>query len=129
MMAFSDASVAIDLLDGTPRGRCFEAVLARADRDWCYSPLVRMECRVRSLAKNDQIALARIDTILATMTSFPLTDAVFERGALLRATTGLKTPDALHVATALEHGCAELWTADARLAGATVQGLVVRLVV
>ena len=28
---------------------------------------------------------------------------------------GIKTPDALHLATAIGHGCAALWTADDRL--------------
>jgi predicted nucleic acid-binding protein len=31
---------------------------------------------------------------------------------------GLTTPDALHLATALQHGCTELWTNDNRLLAA-----------
>lgn len=128
LRAFADASLVIDVLEGTPRGLRFSAELTRTDLDWCYSPLVRMECRVRSLANNDQQALALLETILSTMTRLDLTDEVFERAAELRAKTSLKTPDALHVATALIHGCAELWTADVRLGRAIAPGLAVRVV-
>lgn len=43
----------------------------------------------------------------------PITQAVLEEGARLRATTGLKTPDAIHAATAIVEGCALLVTNDA----------------
>lgn len=46
------------------------------------------------------------------VTLLPITQAVLERAALLRATTTLKTPDAIHAATALEHGCALFLTND-----------------
>jgi len=36
----------------------------------------------------------------------------------LRARFGLKTSDALHLATAQRHGCIALWTNDDRLASA-----------
>lgn len=87
-----------------------------------------MECRVRALAFNDFQKLSEIEAILAPMTRLPLTDDVFERTAFVRAQTSLKTPDALHVATALVHGCGELWTADARMAKVAVPGLAIRLV-
>ena len=35
-----------------------------------------------------------------------------------RVQHGLKTPDALHLATALHHGCTEFWTNDDRLRAA-----------
>ena len=62
------------------------------------------------------------------MTNLPLTEAVYELGAEIRASTGLKTPDALHLATALTHRCAEFWTADVRLSRVPMEGLAVRLV-
>ncbi len=41
---------------------------------------------------------------------------VFDEAAQLRADfTGLKTPDALHLATAVYHNCDEFWTKDNRL--------------
>ena len=45
-------------------------------------------------------------------------DEVFARALGLRVQHGLKTPDALHLATALHHGCTELWTNDDRLRSA-----------
>ncbi|HEV2405428.1 MAG TPA: PIN domain-containing protein, partial [Ktedonobacterales bacterium] len=56
----------------------------------------------------------------------PITLAVLERAARLRATTpSLKTPDAIHAATALVEGCALFVTNDA--AFSHVPGLNVRL--
>ena len=106
----------------------FAVVLSMVGNEWCVSPLVRMECRIRALAQSDARRLTEVEAILSTMTRLDLTDAVFDRAAELRAQTGLKTPDALHVATALEHGCAEPWAADARLAKATAPGFAVRVV-
>jgi len=37
---------------------------------------------------------------------------ILERAAQLRAATNLKTPDAIHAATALEHGCTLFVTND-----------------
>jgi predicted nucleic acid-binding protein len=45
-----------------------------------------------------------------------ITARVCERAARLRAMYPFKLPDALHLATAIEHGCGLLLTADAKLA-------------
>ncbi len=42
-------------------------------------------------------------------------EAVFLNAARLRARNNIKTPDALHLATARFHGCTALWTNDDRL--------------
>ncbi len=42
----------------------------------------------------------------------PITKPVLEQAARLRATTNLKTPDAIHAATALLEGCALVLTND-----------------
>jgi predicted nucleic acid-binding protein len=47
-----------------------------------------------------------------------MNDNIFARALGLRAKHGLKTPDALHLATALHHGCTEFWTNDGRLKNA-----------
>lgn len=48
----------------------------------------------------------------------PITRATLERAAQLRADTGLRTPDALHVASAAECNADTLVTNDANLARA-----------
>lgn len=53
----------------------------------------------------------------------PITHDVLERAVILRASTNLKTPDAIHAATALIAGCALFVTNDApfkRVPGLTV---------
>ncbi len=47
------------------------------------------------------------------MSSFIRSRELYSNGAAqLRATSGLKTPDAIHAATALEHGCTLFVTND-----------------
>lgn len=41
-----------------------------------------------------------------------ITAAVIEKATVLRATRGLKTPDAIHAATAILCGASEFWTTD-----------------
>ena len=70
------------------------------------SRLARLECRTKPLRENDVSLLARYETFF-TAQRFRLVDitsAVIERATELRAKYGFKTPDALHLATAiLEH--------------------------
>ena len=48
-----------------------------------------------------------------------MTVAVCERAARLRAVYSFKLPDALHLATTIEHGCGVFLTNDAKLARCT----------
>jgi predicted nucleic acid-binding protein len=48
----------------------------------------------------------------------PISRSVLEHAAALRAASGLKTPDARHVATAPSEGCVRFVTNDAGLRGA-----------
>ncbi|MCI0349382.1 MAG: PIN domain-containing protein [Acidobacteriales bacterium] len=56
---------------------------------------------------------------------FPITQTILRQAAKLRATSKLKTPDALHAATALEAKCALFITNDAGFRG--VPGLSVAI--
>lgn len=116
MRAFLDSSAVIDLLDPTG-SRHPEAVrsFSGLPHDWCASPLVRMECRVRPLQNSDLLALARLERLFASLLRLSLDDEVFDFAAQLRADHKLKTADALHVATAIFHQCEEFWTNDVRL--------------
>lgn len=55
----------------------------------------------------------------AAVEMLPVTAAVCERAAEIRVASGLKIklPDALHLATAAEHGSGLFLTNDSRLAG------------
>lgn len=129
MRAYVDSSVVLDALDpGSARARRFATATSDLVREWCVSPFVRMECLVRPYAQGDSAAETQARLTLATMTMLDVPAAAFDLAARLRAAHGLKALDALHVATALQQGCAELWTADARLARAAVPGLAIRLV-
>jgi len=92
------------------------AISASADRA-AVSDLVRLECRVKPLASRDVIQLAAYDAFFRRrgVRKLRLTKKVYDRATELRAAYGLKVPDALHVATAIEGGCNVLLTNDARL--------------
>src|SRR5258708_3784388 len=79
------------------------------------SDLVRLECRVGPLRQGDQATLARFDQFFASAFIGPLTSAIYDLATELRASHRFKTPDALHVAAAIIHGCEEFWTNDHRL--------------
>jgi predicted nucleic acid-binding protein len=85
------------------------------------SDLTRLECRVGPLKRKDPGALAVIDGFFARPDArlVPLTAAVFDRAAQLRADLNFKTPDALHLATAIESGCNCFLTNDTRLSRCT----------
>jgi len=48
-----------------------------------------------------------------------VSDHVIDRATDLRARHGFKTPDAIHLATAIEFTAAEFWTGDATLSRCT----------
>ncbi len=80
------------------------------------SELVRMEARIMPLREGNQAALKRFDAFFdACHAMIALDRAVFERATQLRLHRSIKTPDALHIAAAIEAGCDEFWTADKRL--------------
>ena len=86
----------------------------------CVSPLTRMECRVLPLRKEDDVVLEKFAVFFneSGVTFLDVNDRVFDLATAFRARKNLKVADALHLATALEGGCTELWTNDKRLAQA-----------
>jgi predicted nucleic acid-binding protein len=72
------------------------------------SDLTLMEAMIGPL-KSGNTVLANTYELLfqqAQTRLLPITQPILRRAAQLRATTKLKTPDAVHAATALETGCA-----------------------
>jgi predicted nucleic acid-binding protein len=82
----------------------------------CVSPLVRLEAIVKPLRDSNTKLLADYEDFLSAQSWLASDDRIFDRACRLRAGYGLKTPDALHLATALHYACDELWTNDDRLA-------------
>lgn len=81
------------------------------------SRLTRLECRSKPLSLGDLITLAQFDVFFAgiELIIVELTPSVVERATELRALYHLKTPDAIHCATALEVGASAFLTGDRSL--------------
>lgn len=102
------------------------ATILLAEPDVAVSELVIAEIFVRVFRDRDHLARLRYESILGTLRLLPITQSVLYRAAELRALHGLKTPDAIHAATALLHPDATFATSDR--AFAKVPGLTVELV-
>jgi len=81
------------------------------------SDLTRMECRIVPVRKNDQLLLEGFDRFFAYSVSalVSLSRTVVDRATMIRAEYGFRTPDAFHLAAALEGGCDIFLTNDLRL--------------
>lgn len=93
------------------------------------SALTRLECRVRPLRENAPELLTAYDRFFGSrdLRRCRLTGAVYDRATELRAEHGVKTPDALHLAAALDSGCDEFWTNDRRLPAPLDQRIRIRV--
>lgn len=84
--------------------------------EFCYSPLTRLETLVMPLRNKDLQLQKTYDLFFDSQKSLKINDFIFDEAAQLRADfPSLKTPDALHLSTALYHNCDEFWTNDNRL--------------
>ncbi len=81
---------------------------------FCISDLVRLECLVGPIRHGNPQLRQVYEAQFKLLAHAPLTPAVYDLAAELRARTLLKVPDALHAAAAINHGCDELWTNDGR---------------
>lgn len=79
------------------------------------SPLVRLEVLVKPMRLRQTAIIDAYELLLSRQTWLSIDDAIFACALDLRSRFGLKTPDALHLATAQQHGCSEFWTNDDRL--------------
>ncbi len=94
------------------------ALLQSVEDEICISPLVQLECLIHPLRHGDQHLEQLYRDFFEGVTSLPIPEEVFPKATLLRAHHSLKTPDALHLATAIHHACDEFWTNDDRLSKA-----------
>jgi predicted nucleic acid-binding protein len=109
MRLYLDACAIIYAIEGLPafRGAVvahIAQVEATASGVLTTSRLSRLECRLKPLRDRQADLLTQYDKFFARR-AFELVEisaAVVERATDLRASHGFKTPDALHLATAIE---------------------------
>jgi uncharacterized protein len=120
-MVFLDASPVIYLLEQPPgwgpKATARIAALLSGGEHLAVSDLIRMECQVGPLKAGDAVLLAKFATFFASpdVRVLPVTGAVCDRAAAVRAKHGFKPLDSLHLAAAVEHGCTLFLTNDGRL--------------
>lgn len=126
MIIYLDANIIVYWVEG-PSGREARAIshlanLRRAGHVFAVSDLTRLECRVKPLRLALSALLADFDAFFAStdVQVLSLTAAVCDRATELRARHGFKTPDALHLAAAIVHGCDRFLSNDVRLNACTV---------
>ena len=100
-----------------PKAAARIAALRAASEGLVVSDLTRMECLVGPLKSGDLAAAADFAAFFesADVQVLPMTAAVFDRAAAIRAGHGFKPLDALHLAAAVMHGCTLFLTNDTRL--------------
>ena len=79
------------------------------------SELVRMESRLLAIRQHKLEIVQLYDGFFSGCEFVDLTRIVFDRATSLRAENNLKTPDALHLASALASGCEAFCTNDKQL--------------
>lgn len=117
---YLDACVVIYLVENaTPYSEQATAFLqANNDALLYVSALVRLEVIVKPMREGNRQLVSDYESFLSAQNWLGINDDIVGRAADLRARHGLKTPDAIHLAAALHHGCSEFWTNDGRLASA-----------
>lgn len=122
-LLYLDTSVIIYLIEASSP---FHGVVAKrllqhqADPEAALvtSRLSRLECRTKPLRDGNAGLLATYERFLTArrLTLVELSADVVDRATDLRARYGFKTPDALHLATAIEEQVGAFLTGDAALA-------------
>lgn len=101
---------------------------ARGDIEIVASELVLVETLVHPLRDENEVLVGVYRELLLgshEVRLIPIGVEVLERAARLRARSGLKTPDAIHAATAVVTGVSEFFTNDAVFR--RVDGLIVKV--
>jgi len=119
---YLDSCMIIGLIEGDAAQR--QILKTQLIRHSLYSSeLVRLETRLLAIRTSDPASLKLFDGFFAACEIIPLDRAVFEQATLLRANSQLKTPDALHLAAAIQTECNEFWTNDKQLVAVASQYL------
>jgi uncharacterized protein len=125
MMVYLDANCVIYFVEHNPTWwpiiSARLTALRAAKDELAVSDLTRTECLVGPFVSGNAGILASYRTFFTDpdIRVLPLTPAVCERAAQIRARYGFKVPDALHLAAAAEHACGLFLTNDAHLSRCT----------
>src|SRR5579883_257959 len=107
--AYLDSVTVIYLVEQNPAfAPAVESWLLANPADLVSSELVRMEALVLPIRNSDAGRIVDFERFFATQVveMVPLTRAVFDRATNIRAAfPAFKTPDAIHLAAAVESGC------------------------
>lgn len=115
-LIYLDSSIVISALrDAGGLGERVRLALSEVTDVPATSELVRLECRVKPIREGDFTLAAQFDGLLDEFEQLAIHAEVYRVATDIRARFGLKTPDALHVATAQVHRCDALWTSDRQL--------------
>jgi predicted nucleic acid-binding protein len=122
MIICLDANVVIYLVERDPlwhpRGVARLTAATAAGDTLAISDAARLECLVGPLRSANAAVLGDYQTFFADpgIRVLPVTSAVWERAARIRANLNLQPLDSVHLASAAEHGCGLFLTNDAQLA-------------
>jgi predicted nucleic acid-binding protein len=114
-LIYADASAVMRLVDGDePARRRIEALLREHGGQVITSVISLIECRSKPLRDGDAQRVALYDAFFAArdLTLLPVDGVVANEATQLRAKYNLKTPDAIHIASAAVHGASLLVTTD-----------------
>ena len=89
--------------------------LPPSERIFVTSRIACLECRCKPLRNHQDRLLRQYDVFLSgqEVNIREIDAVVVEKATELRASFGLKTPDAIHAATAMLAGVDSFWTTDA----------------
>jgi len=117
MRIYLDSCVVIYLVENTPQAATVQQILANYQGSQaCSSNLALLECLVAPLRDNDEVLVNAYKQFFRVCYRIPSRVQVFRVAAHLRATTNLRTPDALHLAYAHAGKCHIFLTGDKKLA-------------
>ena len=91
------------------------------------SEMILLETLTGALKRNDLQLIADYESVLTAseMNLIPITSALLRDAARLRASINIKTPDAIHAATAFASGCNLLITNDKDLKRVTALNVII----
>jgi predicted nucleic acid-binding protein len=130
MRLYLDSSAIIYSIEGMPQFR--DAAVRWIERvesegQLLTSQLARLECRVKPMRDGNAEILARFDALFSSPNLIVrhIDTGIIDRATQIRAEHGFRTPDAIHLATAIAESADVFLTGDDALARFTQLRIVV----